>query len=438
MSRRARSRGGERTHPQVAPDAGRSPGRPTAAAAPAWLVLLGAALVTTAIAAWSLARQRLPILPAVASIAARAEPALAAALDNAAAAIRHAPGSALAWGELGVLLAAHGHDDEAIACFREAAGRDENSWRWPFFAAVVAERSDPSAGVTLLGEALERDPTASWPRLLRAEWLAGRGDVAAAGDDFATLLSREPDHARAHLSLARLRLAEGDPRAARDAIGPARDHPSTRRGARELDAQIALRDGDPAAARRLLEEASALPPDEPWPADPLAAEIPGHTVGKRGRLALVGRLEQSGDRAAADAVARRVEEESPEVAWFVEGRLRAARGDLAGAEDALRRSLAIDARAPETHWELGRTLAAAGRGSEAADAFRTLLAIEPAHGPAWLELGRVLLPSDRAAAARAFAQAAAYMPDSEDARRELSVTRGGADADEQRGEEDGR
>lgn len=127
---------------------------------------------------------------------------------------------------------------------------------------------------------------------------------------------------------------------------------------------------------------------------------------------------------------RVLEEQSPEVSWFVEGRLRAARGDLAGAEEAFRRALAIDPRAPEAHWELGRTLAAAGRTSDAAEAFRALLAIEPAHGPAWLELGRALLPSDRAGAVRALASAAAYMPDSEEARRELSLARDGDPKDD--------
>lgn len=432
--RRARLRGGDGGRLPGVTEPERSADRPVLVTAPRWPLLLVASLATAAGVAWTVARERLPILPAVSSIAADAEPALAVALDSAAAAIRRAPGSALAWGELGMLLAAHGHDVEAVACFREAARRDGRSWRWPFFAAVVAGRSDTSVGVTLLGEALERDATASWPRLLRGEWLAAQGDIAAARDDFETLLAREPDHARAHLGLARSLLAGGDPRGARDEIAPARDHPATRRAARELDAQIALREGDPAAARRLVEEAAALPPDEPWTADPLTAEIPGHTVAKRGRLAIAGRLEESGDIAEAGAVTRRLEEESPDVAWFVEGRLRAARGDLAGAEEAFRRALAIDPRAPEAHWELGRTLAAAGRRGEAADAFRALIAIEPAHGPAWLELGRVLLPSDRVGAAQAFGRAAAYMPDSEEARRALALARDG-ESDGRQGEE---
>ena len=138
-------------------------------------------------------------------------------------------------------------------------------------------------------------------------------------------------------------------------------------------------------------------------------------------------LEQAGNPTEAGAVTRRLEEESPEVSWFVEGRLRAARGDLAGAEEAYRRALAIDPRAPEAHWELGRALAAAGRSDEAAAAFRALLEIEPAHGPAWLELGRALLPTDRAAATLALEKAAAYMPDSIEARRELYAARGGSD-----------
>lgn len=390
--------------------------RPTA-----WIV---AGIVAAGIAAagWAVAVRPAVPLPDLEAALAGADPMVALAILDAAAAVRGDPQSATAWGELGFLLVAHGADSPAAACFREAARRDPRSWRWPYFAAVVVGRSSAEEGVETIDEAVARDPAAPWPRLARAEWLAALGRLDEARGDFRAILAADPGHARARLGLARASLAAGDAEAVD--LGDAAGHPSTRRAARELAAQVAARGGDAAAARRLAAEAAALPADAPWPDDPLAAELPGHTVAKRGRMALVRRLEAAGRSAEAAALTEKLEKQYPEVWWFVEGRLRAARGDRAGAEEAFRRALDIDPRAVEVHWERARVLADAGKGAEAADALRSLLAIEPLHGPAWLALGRALLAEDREAARTAFRKAVAAMPNSPEARRALADAEG--------------
>lgn len=352
-----------------------------------------------------------------------ADPLVVLAIDDAEARVRMTPESAEAWGDLGLVLYAQSYGREAVECFRRATALDERTWRWPFFAAAASSHFAPADGVTLMEEAIQRDPKAVWPRLLRAEWLVtlGHGDEARA--DYESLLAVSPEHARARLGLARLLLASGDADGALAALGTALDHPSTRRAARQFAAQVAARQGQRDEAERQLTAAAALPADTPWPEDPLAVELPLRRVGKRSRIKLVSQLESAGAVAEADALTRRIEEENPEIYLFVEGRLQLQKGDAVAAEKAFRRGVEFDPRAVEIRFQLGRAIALQGRMADAADVFREVLQREPGYGPAWLELGRSLVDIDTSAAVAALESAVAYMPASEEARLELTRLR---------------
>lgn len=360
-----------------------------------------------------------------------ADPLVVLAIDDAEVRVRMTPESAAAWGDLGLVLYAQSYGQEAVECFRRATALDERTWRWPFFAAAASSHLAPADGVTLMEEAIQRDPKAVWPRLLRAEWLVtlGRGDEARA--DYESLLAVSPEHARARLGLARLLLASGDADGALAALGTALDHPSTRRAARQFAAQVAARQGKRDEAERLLTAAAALPADTPWPEDPLAAELPLRRVGKRSRIKLVSQMESAGAVAEADVLTRRIEEENPDIYLFVEGRLQLQKGDAAAAEKAFRRAVEYDPRAVEIRFQLGRAIALQGRHAEAADVFRELLDLEPGYGPGWLELGRCLIQSDRVTALAALESAVAYMPASDEARQELARVRRGAHQEDQ-------
>ena len=223
-----------------------------------------------------------------------ADPLVVLAIDDAEVRVRMTPELAAAWGDLGLVRYAQSYGQEAVECFRRATALDERTWRWPFFAAAASSHLAPADGVTLMEEAIQRDPKAVWPRLLRAEWLVtlGRGDEARA--DYESLLAVSPEHARARLGLARLLLASGDADGALAALGTALDHPSTRRAGRQFAAQVAARQGKRDEAERLLTAAASLPADTPWPEDPLAAELPLRRVGKRSRIKLVSQMESAG------------------------------------------------------------------------------------------------------------------------------------------------
>jgi Flp pilus assembly protein TadD len=360
-----------------------------------------------------------------------ADPLVVLAIDDAEARVRMTPESAEAWGDLGLVLSAQSYGREAVECFRRATALDERTWRWPFFAAAASSHLAPADAVTLMEEAIRRDPKAVWPRLLRAEWLAplGRGDEARA--DYESLLAVSPEHARARLGLARLLLASGDPDGALTALGTAIDHPSTRRAARQFAAQVAARQGQRDEAERLLAATATLSADTPWPEDPLAAELPRRRVGKRSRIKIVSQMESAGAIAAADALTRRIEEENPEIYLFVEGRLRLQKGDFGAAEKAFRRAVEYDQRAVEIRFQLGRAIALQGRLADAAAVYRELLELEPGYGPGWLELGRCLIQSDRVTALAALESAVAYMPASDEARQELARVRRGSHQEDQ-------
>ncbi len=386
-------------------------------ALPWWLQLVVCgSLVAAATAAWMWVSA--PPIPR--PDLAGADPLVVLAIDDAEARVRMTPESAAAWGDLGLVLYAQSYGREAVGCFRRATALDERTWRWPFFAAAASSHLAPADGVTLMEEAIRRDPKAVWPRLLRAEWLVtlGRGDEARA--DYESLLAVSPEHARARLGLARLLLTSDDADRALAALGTALDHPSTRRAGRQFAAQVAARQGKREEAERLLTAAASLPADTPWPEDPLAAELPLRRVGKRSRIKLVSQMESVGAVAEADALTRRIEEENPEIYLFVEGRLQLQKGDAVAAEKAFRRAVEYDPRALEIRFQLGRAIALQGRHAEAADVFRELLELEPGYGPAWLELGRALVDIDTSAAVAALESAIAYMPSSDEARTALS------------------
>jgi tetratricopeptide (TPR) repeat protein len=73
------------------------------------------------------------------------------------------------------------------------------------------------------------------------------------------------------------------------------------------------------------------------------------------------------------------------------------RGDLKGAEDLLRRAIALDPRLPDTHFHLGSVLFSfPARRGEAEMEYRKCLELEPDHAGARVQLGVCLLVSRRA------------------------------------------
>ena len=84
-----------------------------------------------------------------------ATPELETAVNAAAARIDEAPSSADAWGNYGMLLAAHQFTAEAVAVYDKAHELEPRDWRWPYLKAVALEHVDPAQSIVALDESVK-------------------------------------------------------------------------------------------------------------------------------------------------------------------------------------------------------------------------------------------------------------------------------------------
>ena len=336
------------------------------------------------------------------------DPQVVRLYDGARRRVRAEPASAEAWGDLGLVLAAHGHASDATECLGRAAALAPADWRWPCFKAAVESDVDLDRAVDTMAEAIRRDPRQEWPRLFRARWLEQLGRAAEAEPLYRGLVADIPGHALAAVGLARVLVATDRVDEAAAAIAPALDHPSTRRAARELVARIDGRRGDFDAAESAAAAARGLPPDAPWPGDPLAPLLAERRAGKHELMARTLASYEAGDETAARELTAKLVAAHPEVALLLRGRRLMAAGDAVAAEQAFREASTVDPAWVEPKHALGTAIAAQGRLSEAADVFRAVLAAEPSYRAAWDGLAKCLEPTDPAAAREARATAARY------------------------------
>ena len=328
--------------------------------------------------------------------------------DRAREGVRAEPSSAEAWGELGLVLAAHGHATNAVECFARAAVLAAADWRWPCFRAAVESDVDLDRAVETIAEAIRRDPRQEWPRLFRARWLEQLGRAAEAEPIYRGLIADIPGPALAAVGLARVLVATDRVNEAAAAVAPALGHPATRRAARELLARIEGRRGDFDAAESTAAAARELPPDAPWPGDPLSPLLAERRGGKHELMARTLASYEAGDESQARELTAKLVADHPEIAMLLQGRRCLAAGDAVTAEQAFRRAIALDPAWVELSYSLGTALAAQGRLPEAATVFREVLAKEPSYTAAWNELAKCLDATDPAAAREARTNAARY------------------------------
>jgi predicted Zn-dependent protease len=371
-----------------------------------------AAVVAVAVAAAAailfVATTPKPELPLPGDAVESADPAVQRLLDDRRERVRANPGSAAAWGELGLVLVAHGHASDGAACLARAADLDPADWRWPAFEAAVESDIDLERAAATVAEAIRRDPAQEWPRLWRARWLEQLGRPAEAEPLYESLSADTPGHALAGLGLARALAASDALDRAATALEPALRHEATRRAAHELLARIEGRRGDFAAATAAAAAARELPPDTNWPGDPLAPLLLERRPGKHELFARTLAAYEAGDESVARQLTADLVAGHPEVGLLLQGRRLLAAGDAAAAERSFRAATVLDPGWIESKFELGRALRALGRLGEAAAVLREVVAAEPSYPQAWEEIAACLDTADPAAAAAARGSAARY------------------------------
>jgi tetratricopeptide (TPR) repeat protein len=334
-----------------------------------------------------------------------ADPAVAAAVEAARAAVRQSPHSASAWGRLGMILGAHEFAAEANACFVHAERLDPREGRWPYYQGTELCLNDPEVAAAKLQRAADLlNDRSNGARLRLGEILLRQGRPNESGTQFRRLLQQDRENALAHLNLARIARDRGDLPASLEHLAHAMKSVYTRKAARLLAAEIHQRRGDAAAAGQERQLAAKLPNDLNWP-DPLVEEALRLRTGRQARLTAAAQLLAQGHVLEAADLLRRIVQDYPssDWAWLLFGRSLLAQKDLAGAEPALRKAVQLAPTSMEAHFYLGVALLLKENPRDAAACFRHAAAIQPDFADAYHNLAHCLLrQGDRKGAIEAF------------------------------------
>jgi tetratricopeptide (TPR) repeat protein len=254
------------------------------------LVLVGTALVAIPLGWFGWRWWTTPVPPAISL--AGADPAVREAIETARNEVKENPRSAAAWGQLGLVLRAHGYEDEADVCFGHAERFDPDDPRWPYLKGVRLVFRDPGAALPFLRQAVDlcdrRDPTNPSPRLLLAETLLKQGQTEEAEEHFRRVLDQQPLNPRALFDLGVLAQNRHRWKTSIAFLKRAGTSPYTRQKACAKLAAIYQRLGNGKAAAEYSRRANQLPPDELWE-DPYVSEYLELATGKQSRFVEVER-----------------------------------------------------------------------------------------------------------------------------------------------------
>jgi tetratricopeptide (TPR) repeat protein len=314
-----------------------------------------------------------------------ADPGVRQAVQQAMREVRWQPRRGEAWGRLGMVLLAHDFLDAAAVCLAKAEQLDPAEPRWPYFLVMTAP-GDPAFVIDCLERAAERARGTQVPRARLAETLLEQGRLDEAEAAFHQVLQAEPDSARARMGLARLAFRRGALAQSGNDLARLTEAEGCKKAARLLLAEVYQRQGEASRAEQESGVAASLPPDPRWP-DPLGDEVKKLIVSKHARLAQALALLDQRREAEALQLAQQIDQDTPDVFWLLEARLRYKRHDVEGAVKAYREAIALDQASPVPRYELASVLMSRDRTQEAAAELRELLRRSPLHGPALRTLG---------------------------------------------------
>lgn len=189
------------------------------------------------------------------------EPAVAAAIRTAHEAVRKQPGSAAAWGELGMVLQVHGLAGDAVLCYDRAARFDPSDYRWPYLIGIATQRTDSTRAIAEFRTAEKLKSGDAAVRIRLAEALAAAGHPDEAREQYDAASKLDPNCSHAWLGLAQAALQANDADRALELLKKA-EAVGRRHGAVYAALARALRmKGEADLAAQADERASQLPPD---------------------------------------------------------------------------------------------------------------------------------------------------------------------------------
>jgi tetratricopeptide (TPR) repeat protein len=312
------------------------------------------------------------------------DPAVAAAIRTAIAAVEQQPANGASWGGLGIVYHAHRYFALAARSYQEAARLDPVTADWPHLSGILAEeRGDVEEAASWYRAALERAPADGAARYRLGNVLLQAGRVEEAAAAFDQVAAAAPGAPWGPLGLGRVALRRG----------------STADAARHFERAVAL-DPDNAQAAYLLASAyreqgrreEARRWSEPardgvkpvGPADPILDRVRTGGRSLQNLVAAANQMLAAGDAAAAEALYAAVLGTDPDYydALYNLGMLYGRQQLFAEAQSTLERAVAARPRSSEARMLLVLALAEQGRLDAAHAELRALLEVDPEHGVA--------------------------------------------------------
>ncbi len=280
-----------------------------------------------------------------------ADPAVMARARASAEQIRARPRSAVAWGEMGMVLLANQLDTEASPFLARAETLDRADPRWPYLLGIAVLNRDPREAISHFRRAVlvsRGEPASTVARLRLAETLLANGDLDDAENHFEEIPVSGPYSACVDLGMGAIFVSRDDFLEAKTRWVRCSSSPWTRHRAEAQLTALARRMGEKASQDALLKDLLRRPThgkpgtDPPWP-DPFLEECLSHVAGVDARTRYAKRLEEQGKLDSALAILRELAEEAPTASTLLTLGITQGRfGQSEESERTLRKCLEIE------------------------------------------------------------------------------------------------
>ncbi|HRA21037.1 MAG TPA: tetratricopeptide repeat protein [Anaerolineae bacterium] len=338
-----------------------------------------------------------------------AQVAVRGKVDAALAAIARDPGSAQAWGELGMVYQAHDFDAQAANCYVQAAALAPLAPRWPYLRALTLAEADPAAALVAMEQA-----KAIGAEGLAVDWHEGNlltelGRPADAAAAFNRGLAHQSNSAPLLAGKGRLALQKGDVKQAITTLEQAVRADANWAESYALLAQAYGRAGRDDDSARIAELARAMQKQEQIGlADPVFLALVERGVSvrwlvRRGQIAMQANRVDEADKLFRQAIAA---DPATAAGYVGLGVTMQNRGDLAGAIGQYRLALEQEPENVEAMANLGLALARDQKAADGATILEEALRVAPGHLGASINLALIRLDQGQGDAALRIADSA--------------------------------
>jgi len=324
------------------------------------------------------------------------EPQVVQRIQEVRQRVSQRPRSGDAWGQLGMVLHAHGLEAEAAAGYAQATLLQPGEFRWHYLSALLSRRADGAAAEVFLQRALEVDGDYAAAHVLHAELLEQIGDYDAAADAYGRALALDPRCTAAEFGLGRLRVGADDLEGGVLHLESARALQEDARPIRAFLARVYHQLGREQAAREEAKQAATLVAGVRVH-DALADAVVEEAVSTPGYLKRAARAERRQDPGAAEALYLTLVQMHPDdtSANYNMGNMLFRHGKLEQAEPFLRKAVQLDPSHSSAHVILGSLLIAQGKDAQGMSHFEDPVVLRPEHIILLNNMGTLLARQNR-------------------------------------------